>query len=401
MKKIESYNLLFIVLLLILRDFVPYVSSKVPLMASLVLYSAAYFSFYNLFGSKIIKKYFFLFCVPFVDVVFSIFNPSAGAFPKLTYGFIRLFVWAFVCEYIINCKNSKIINFLFFVLSLAIIITSITTYYGCIIFPGASRALATGLKDDAELMAVYSGMNIGGFDFIYMLVAFMPFLINLLRLYSKPRIRILVGMVIVIFYVTIFKSEYSTAILLSLLSLSVLFLPQKMSMQRLLFRTMMLLLFIILFASILSPLLKMFSQNIDSYDVSIRMNELSDLLDGKQVYGDSDTSSRLSKWEKSLIYFMDSPIIGTGTIGGGHSVILDHMSKYGLLGLLMVILQFKALNNIILKPLKNTNYYNAVLLMYFICIVMCLVNTYFPYVSFIIFVPLMTRYINKYNYKKV
>lgn len=401
MKKKGSYYLFFIVLLLILRDFVPYVSSKVPLMASLVLYSAAYFSFYNLFGSNIIKKYFFLFCVPFVDVVFSIFNSSAGTFPELTYGFIRLFVWAFVCEYIINCQNSKIINSLLFVFSLAIIITSITTFYGCILFPGASRDLATGLKDDAELMAVYSGMNIGGFDFIYMLVAFMPFLVNIFRIYSKPRIRILVGLVILIFFVTIIESEYSTAILLSFFSLSVLFLPQKMSMQRLLFRTMILLLFIILFASILSPLLKMISQNIDSHDVSIRMNELSDLLDGKQIYDDSNTFSRTSKWERSIMNFIESPIIGTGTIGGGHSIILDHMSKYGLFGILLVFLQFKALYNIVLKPLKDTSYYTAVSIMYIINVIMCLVNTYFSYTSFIIFVPLLTRYINKYNYKKV
>lgn len=399
MKKIESYNLLFIVLLLILRDFVPFFSSKVSLIASLILYLAAYFSFYNLFGSNIIKKYFFLFCVPFVDVVFSIFNSSAGTFPELTYGFIQLFVWAFVCEYIANCRNSKIMNSLFLFFSIAIILTSITTYYGCLNYPGASRALATGLKDDAELRAVYSEMNIGGFDFIYILVAFMPFLINLLRLYSKPRIRILVGLVIVIFYVTIFKSEYSTAILLSLLSLSVLFLPQKMSIQRGLFMMTILILFLFIFAGILPSLFEMLSRNTESYDVSSRMNELSDLLEGKQVYG--DTYSRTSKWEKSIMNFGDSPIIGTGSIGGGHSMILDHMSKYGLFGIVMVILQFRALYNIVLKPLKDTSYYTAVLLMFFINVIMCLVNTYFSYASFIIFVPLITRFINKYNYKKV
>ena len=47
-------------------------------------------------------------------------------------------------------------------------ITGITTYYGCQIFPSASRDIAAQLiSEDPEQYAMYMSYNIGSFSFLY------------------------------------------------------------------------------------------------------------------------------------------------------------------------------------------------------------------------------------------
>ena len=53
-----------------------------------------------------------------------------------------------------------------------------------------------------------------------------------------------------------------------------------------------------------------------------------------------DLEARILLYEKSIYNFINNPIWGSNSYGGGHSYILDNMSKFGLLGIIAMIIMY-------------------------------------------------------------
>ena len=101
-------------------------------------------------------------------------------------------------------------------------ITSITTIIGLNIYPHAARDLA-----GANVLDVYYRKNIGGYGFIYTLVLFIPILLYAYKNMTFSFLKICFSIIIFLFYICIFKSQYTIAAILSLCML--IFLRKKTS----------------------------------------------------------------------------------------------------------------------------------------------------------------------------
>lgn len=383
--------ILFVVIVfLFFRDNIPYISSQIPLAASIMVLAVSYLLFIVMRVASNIGRYLLAFSIPIANVLFSFFNTSDGTLEATMYTFFQLFIWAFVCEYILKMKDRGFIRWLAIIIFVSVIITAITTYLGCLALPGASRDMASGLRFDRDAMAIYTKMNIGGFAFAYLLVLLLPLLFDTLRFRSSRLIsRLLVIALIILFYVTIYTTEYSTAILLSIVAVLILFLPQSLTRRNTAFVFAGIGLAIIIISSFLPGILMYFSSSTDSYTVSIRMEELGHITSGQAGYGDAQ--GRIDLMLLSLNNFFEHFFLGSGNSGGGHSYILDTMSKYGVWGLILVILQFSSLFKISVKPYVGTKYHTIFLLVYVMNFLLCIFNTVCFYNVFFVFLPLYYR----------
>ena len=191
-------------------------------------------------------------------------------------------------------------------------------------------------------------------------------------------------------FATIYISEYSTALIISVFSLSILFLPQRVTATNAIVIGIGLVLLIVVVSSALPVFFSFVSDYTDSYTVSIRMEEISEMLSGQQTSGDGQ--KRITLWLKSLTNFVNHPILGTGTKGGGHSLILDNLSKYGLFGLIALYLQFHSLYKLSVKLYRQSEYHTLTLLMFIMNFILCIVNTLSVYGVFLLFFPLFMKY---------
>jgi hypothetical protein len=388
----KKSSIIFIILIIFwaLRDNVPIFNSYMTFPIVMAVLVISYFAFFIEFGPGLLRKYLPLFSVPIANLVYSLFDSSLWSFDTLFYVLLQLYIWPFISEFVLKYKHDKKISVVVIIVFLTMIITSITTYLGNLQFPGASRMMATGLEEHRESVSVFGKMNIGGFDFIYSLVLLLPFLFFSLRNRTDRIVKkLLLLSIIILFFITIYNSEYTTALLFSALSIVIFFLPQKIS-PRTVIVLAVISIPIMVFADTYLPLLfSSVSESTESYNISVRMEEMGYLMSGVEGYG--DVQGRINLWRLSLNNFTNNLLTGTGNIGGSHSFILDNMSKYGIWGLLLIILQFSALYRITVKPYAKGPFFTPVLFMYIINFGLCLFNTLFFYNIFLFFIPLFIR----------
>ena len=355
MKDRGSIVFIFIIVLLLIREYVPFVASRMTLTVSVSLIILAYAALTLELGVKSYIKYAAMFAIPIFDTLASVVSIGEDSFLMSAYGLIQIFSFALVGEYLKRKGSDKSTKNLYLVLLLIFAITTITTYLGNLVMPGASRNMATGLKDDRQLMALYTSLNIGGFSFVYTLVLTLPFLFYSLKYYSDFLLKKTLIIVLIAFIIlTIYTTEYSTAILFAVLSASILFLPRRLTRKNYGLVLVSIICAGFVLSKILPPILSAFSSVSESYNVSIRMAELSDMMVGSSTSG--DVQGRFDLWQQSWNNFSHNLVLGTGTRGGEHSFLLDTLSKYGLLGLLLIYVQYRATYALFVKPFYKTDY---------------------------------------------
>ncbi len=392
MKKRGPVIVFFIIIALLLcREYIPYVTSRIPLLGSVLLLLITYVTFTFETGIRPYVKYAAMFSIPIFDIFASIVSIVDESFIALAYGFAQIYVFAIVGEYLIKKGRDNHIRGLYLVLLLILTITTITTYFGNLAIPGASRNMATGLIDDRDLMAVYTNLNIGGFSFVYTLVLVLPFLFYVLRFYSGNLFKktLMIGVLLFDFLV-IYTTEYSTAILCMVLSVFILFLPPRLSYKNTIWVSLSIIIVGIILSYFLPSMLNAFSSASDSYNVSVRMGELGKMMSGSTTSG--AVQGRINLWRLSWNNFIHHPLFGTGTNGGGHSFLLDTLSKYGLVGLLLAYLQYKTTYRLFVKPYLKTDYCTLFIFVYVLNMAFSIVNTYYYYNIFLLFIPLFISY---------
>lgn len=224
-------------------------------------------------------------------------------------------------------------------------VTSVTTLIGLVRYPTASRELASGteIHDTTK----YTLQNIGGYEHIYTLVVLIPIIIWTIRNTYKAWRTINIGCLLINLF-CIFKSQYTIAIIVAIITLLVSFLKKYKKILVTVLAALVILLLIDrgVGVSFFSQVFLYFSKHIGAEYVGDRLLQVSQLLEGAVVSTQTSTA-RIDHYRHCWQGFINSPIWGNnmGQFAenniSGHSMALDIMAGLGLIGLASTLAIFR------------------------------------------------------------
>ena len=402
----ESNNLWFIFVLILyflitLMPFVAQLTGGYVLMGvnALILISVIFCS------TDTVNEY-FSFLIPAILLMF--FN-LANAFlstgtinPLYVYQLIMDFVPLVAGYWIIKTNDKKITNILSWVLFAALAVTVITTYIGVLANPGAARYLAT-VSDSSDAYFVSLGrQNIGGFSFIYTICIVFPMIIGF---YKQKKINtILISIITVILILYFLAAEYATATMLLLIEIFLIFQSKKLTWRQILAFLLILILVFFVFSSAISSLFMWISENIGSETLAERFESAAHELSGEGSDEESDISLRKDAYLTDLQGFSEHPLFGGWIFGeiksGGHSYLLGILSKYGLVGIVIVFFIYKKIFVAFYLPHKEKEYFGYMIWSFIIAIFISLINTGEWYFPIAVIIPTITAFLNNAKAKE-
>ena len=391
----------FSVLLFIIRAIMPIMTLIVPsfLLLPLCLFILYYISLHGIKISIIHKRELrYLFLLIAILIIIASSNNFGDIIMRIYEQINCAFVPSLLVLYIISSNDRlQLSKSLFYCLYFVLLITTITTAVGNIIYPFASREMATGMGDNVALLRQYYRYNIGGFDFIYTISLMVPIMVYVAKNHHKYRVYALLLLVSSIS--AIYLSSYTTALLISLAGLMCVFLPAVMTRHSVKKYLISILLVTYLCYESLPIILQTLSGFVDNEEIAIRLKDISDMISGIQLDESSDIATRQNLYEDSLSGFLENPILGIQVMRGGHSFILCIMCYYGLIGIIMLYLMLRYIYNVFFKPFIRCNMYGHIYIVYVLYILVLILNprTYLFLPMFCI--PLFSYYFSDVIYK--
>jgi len=294
------------------------------------------------------------------------------------YSYLQIVIYYIVGYYILKSKDVSLSRILLIFLVGYFFITAITTFMGLDIFPEASRNMAHSVEeDDAALFGQYMQYNIGGFNFIYYLVLLIILLIVALRsgFANKP----LIILITLVFFLTILKAQYTFGIIFAFLSLTLLFVPKHFSIRQFRIFSFSLFWLIVIAWSVLPLLFSEIAEIFDTGQVAERFVMMSDALEAGQIDVDAtgDVAARALRYQMSLLSIVKSFPLGTWQNEGlgGHSYFLDNVAFYGIIGLICLIVQYKKMYSIFIKPTIKSGWVGYFYFLFFEIVALSVINT--------------------------
>ncbi len=275
-------------------------------------------------------------------------------------------------------------------------LTVLSTLAGLITDPMVARNMATGLTEEYGLRT-YSLRNIGGYGFIYSLVLVIPLIIAAIRFSDIKKSYLVLFLALAIF--CIFRSQYSTALCLSIVALTTIFFGNKLTPIKLCG-------FVLceaMFLSILFSLLPAFIDWVSGLgpQASFMAYRLRDFLGTISGSTGIRGLERTQRAEMSWNIFLNNPLLGNLSATsmseiGGHSTFLDLLASMGLLAVPFIIFFILAVFGRTLKRLvpEGVKPYSLVtFLLFFIlgCINTVLSSFTIPVVIFLLPIGLMSE----------
>ena len=315
-----------------------------------------------------------------------------GGFMNAFYALIILFPCIWISNYILYHDDKRFTTHLFVLIVISLAITGYTTYRGCLMFPNISREMATGTIDPGVESSIRY-MNVGGFNTIYIFVLMLPLMIAIAKnkLYNI-KIRVLSGLCIISLMMGIIQSEYTTALLLALFALTTFFIPANISFKSYIRFGIIALVGLIIFRSLLPPMLEFIADVSDSVSVQDRLNDMAKIISGEQVSEDSDADVRLSKLTDSFDYWVQSPIWGNFEIWGGHSYLGNVVEYFGLIGFVFLLLMLKQFYRFFVSPFLGHGFNTALFAMCTIYISLLIFNPQAYLVVPMLMLPICGKY---------
>lgn len=329
-------------------------------------------------------------CLPVLTIlVVYLFDKDFAIFPQFLYMF-RILLWTVIICWIIRTNNKVFGAKLLKVVLICYLFTCITTYIGNVFIPTLSR-----IKQDDPMHEFVYRYNVGGFSFAYEIVLLIPLFIYLYNNRIIKRGWAIVALVII--YLTLFKMEYTTAIVYSTLPLILLFMGKKTTIKRLLTLALLVMAAFYVLKPLLADVLYYLSTIIGSDDISVKFADMSAQLSGQFYSDNSDLEDRQELIQESWNLFVANPITGSGSYGGGHSLILDFLSRFGLFGAVLLFLPFRSLYIITVKPFIKTSLSAYLVVILLMNIGLCYNNTLIFYINFVFITPLFAFVYSDYE----
>ncbi|MDY3929416.1 MAG: hypothetical protein SOZ34_08665, partial [Clostridia bacterium] len=235
----------------------------------------------------------------------------------------------------------------------------------------AARLLAGSASN--AIRYEYYKKGVGGYGFVYGSVFLVYGMILLSHKQKKNILRILLWLIISTTSVMIVFASYTTALLM----LIVVFILSIYANSNNRNATFLFVVSVILIICFLNPILKFihdWASDIDLYWITNRIGQLINAENSNSLEG----LKRTQLYERSINAFISNPIIGDADIGG-HSMILDFVGSYGIVGIFFVIAFFKLINLFKKEANKREG------LIYFLLVALLAINT----IDQIIFIPII------------
>lgn len=307
------------------------------------------------------------------------------------YGTMQVGLYPLLILYIAEHCNKKFISYLFWAVVGSYIFTAITTYVGCVMYPGAARTLALPEEEiGSDLFVMYKMANIGNLTFTYSLVLLLPQIICMIK--SKIVGRLVPIVMLLVFTITILETEYTTALLLMVICYSLFFLPAHIKRKHVWPLIIVAAIIFLIGRFVIGDLLLWASTSISSETVATRLNELGQALsNGAESANDGDLVSRKELYYISINSFINSPLLGGGEYGG-HSLLFDSLARYGLIGFVAFYLSYKKSWKYFYKPFVRQPYYGHLMFSFLLVLALAVLNPKDNLGGLIFTIPLFALY---------
>lgn len=278
---------------------------------------------------------------------------------------VPLFVGITLCTYYFRFSNDiKGQRILFWFALVSISLYCITTSIGLIRYPDASRDLASSVFGDIKMTKYYYQIGIGGYGFISALAYFIPLIIALFRGINIRKWKLLFFVLGLITIYTIINAQYTGQFLIFLLALLLSLLGSSFTKYKVPIILSIITLYIVpsnIYANLISSLAELIPGDILK-DRLFDVAETFSKTDINKAY--THTGARYQRIPFLWSEFIKSPIYGGGQ-STGHNMWLDHLSLYGLIGIVPWFFLLRDNYYLIKKRLKTTFvYYQIAFLMY-------------------------------------
>lgn len=245
----------------------------------------------------------------------------------------------------IMVKDYKGLAWVSLIALLFLLITSITSIIGINLYPGVVRLMAT-TEGAGEMHFFYRQIGIGSYSEFASMIFLMPALVFFLKeKSSKIQFKALGALIILVFIYALYKSEFTTALILSIMLILMSFLSNKKLNRSVLIISLIFGVFMFVLNNYLANVFYYISDNFAEGTIITRR-----LVDVGQIFEFADytpgseetyfTRSRLSLSMESVNAFLVNPLVGSGW-GGGHATWLDRLAAFGLLGFFPWLIIFR------------------------------------------------------------
>ncbi len=219
---------------------------------------------------------------------------------------------------------------------------AVTTYKGLLIDPHASRYVIKSNAYARQLMQ----QGVGGFAFIYSLLIYNISVLALLRYKYLKYKKFSIFTYFLIFSVgisslVILKAGYSIAVILWVLSMVFFFFYSQNPIKNIFLLFFIIILYFFL-QSYLLDMLKLLYNSIDQGAYRLKLGDIIASMEIGKVTG--TTADRVERYMRSLMIFMEHPIMGIWRIApiGKHSLVLDTFAQYGFfMGIILIYILLK------------------------------------------------------------
>jgi len=261
---------------------------------------------------------------------------------------------------------------------------ALTTYKGLLINGHASRYI---IRSGAEAIEL-TKQGIGGFTFIYSLLIYIISLMALLRYRMHHKkfltpVSVFLLFSLVLSMMVVLKAEYSTAVLLMVLS-SMLYLFYSDSIAKNILLFFVMILVYIAMNYFIVDILTMLQPYAEGTNYSHKIVDTIATIQSDELTG--TTKDRIDRYIRSFNLFLEYPFTGTWSIMpvGKHSLVLDTFAQYGLFsGIALLYILFKPLVDIYKTHKKNRGF---ALTMLFLAVALASLNNVAMAYGFMLYV---------------
>lgn len=314
---------------------------------------------------------FFFVYILAINAAFSINHGNLDFFKKCLGGqILSYFSFYFYSFY---SRHLRLFDIVLKFLILFLLISAAFTIIGNSLFYQPSRALAN--PEDPNC-ALYRSLFIGGYEYIYAIVLFVPPFVYHQRMKKGNIMSYYIPMFcIAILSYCILMSSYTTAILLTLIGTMAAFVKNK-NLKTIIISFSVIFIIVYLLKDVFLLWLYNFGESIDSYALTTRSRQL---LEGSYSDENGDLG-RDQRFINGLLNFISSPLWGqilgnTDPKLADHSGLGNYLDHYGLMGII-----FYKIISVIYKKTKESyrnlriqNYYNIYI---FLALFLFLVDTF-------------------------
>lgn len=303
-----------------------------------------------------------LFSLYFLDIFFLQYYEinSVEGVMRLLSGMMQILLYPLLAAYAINKGSIKLAMWLlalFLFVEFTTYVTSViaeSTISGIIrMNPGLLRV------EDPMMYAMKTSMNVGNFDTVYGCATLVPIGILLIKWRSQllpNKLHQLVAVVATAFMVYfVYASQFTTALVGVLLMTLTIAFPKYLSLRFFKNTIWIGLLAILLMWRALPPVLHSIADSIDSEIMAERFEGIAISLEGGNDTGSLDVELRQAAYEKPLQAMVSTYMLGTWSDdgNGGHSHLLDSLGKYGIIGIILLLVFYKSVLKLIYIPYKH------------------------------------------------